>query len=149
MVFSDSYSLHSDFKISALKFIVYSTTAFYYLHFTRNQLCCTMCLHSYIYTIMEKTAWKDSKVIHFLNWVFSHRLGPFTPHRWAEDWLTESCDWTCNIDAKTWKTRLSCCESVIFLISIISSVEINFDSQNLTTYISRKDKFNPYSAFTG
>ena len=68
------------------------------------------------------------------NWVFSHMLGPFTPHKWAGDGLTESCDWTCNIDTKTWKTALSCCESVIFWISIISSVEINVESRNLTIY---------------
>ena len=47
------------------------------------------------------------------------------------------------------KTQLSFGESVIFLFSIISSVEINFESQNLTTYFSRKDQFYPYWAFTG
>ena len=86
---------------------------------------------------------RTPNIIPFFNWVFSRRLGLFTPHRWAEDGLTESGDWKCNIDTKTWKTRLSCCESVIFLISIISSVKINFESRNLITYFSRKDTFHP------
>ena len=41
-------------------------------------------------------------------------------------------------------SQLSCCESVIFGLSIIRSVEINLESRNLTTYFSRKDTFHPY-----
>ena len=49
--------------------------------------------YSILYTIMKKQ-WleRTPNVIPFLNLVFSHRLGPFTLHRWAEDGLTECCD---------------------------------------------------------
>ena len=94
MIFSDSYSLYiPSFKFQHLNLLCIVQKRSKISISLGISYVITICLHSYIYTIMKtQRLERTTNVIPFLNWVFSHRLGPFTPHRWAEDGLTESSD---------------------------------------------------------